>query len=376
MATYTVERFATTARTEGTGAAYTKNLGYIERDLGKHLAEATLADIERLRGRLRSKASGKWYAAILRMFYNRAANDAEEADVERRYRRFARELHWTRENVKARKGPDDILILPEVNRMIENAGSDRNRALLVVLWNTGQRIEAILSLDRNDLDSLSLPPKKNGEAGGAGYSVFFRKVKVQGQEHGSQIIVGVAHVALWLKNHPDPRPEAPLFCDASGLRLRMDGARDVVRNAAKRAGIAKRVHPHMFRGGRFTDYILGGISPPLAEARMGWAPGTKESAKYLALTQEDTFRALLKKEGYETPEKLAVEGIIPPPEKMKAVVPVVPKPGTVPLHGLFITVDGAKSAAEVAEAWREAMGPAILAMIEARAKELSETAKP
>src|SRR5438445_1644856 len=129
---YDAERFAAeSSGKRSTVEMYRRTLGRVERWIGKPLAQASERDILRLKDKLRGMPSGKWHAAVLRMFYNRAY----DATDERRFLKLTRTLKL-RYKI-ARLQETDILTLPEVNAVLEAASSLRDRALIVILWETG-----------------------------------------------------------------------------------------------------------------------------------------------------------------------------------------------------------------------------------------------
>jgi len=110
-----------------------------------------------------------------------------------------------------RLSPDEILTLPEVNKLIAAANSLRDRAILALLWETGARVHEACALRLVDVKEFA--SKENG--GRRFLTVFFPKVKVAGEEHSSLLIESVDPVNAWLRAPPDPRPDAPLFVSAA-----------------------------------------------------------------------------------------------------------------------------------------------------------------
>jgi hypothetical protein len=119
------------------------------------------------------------------------------------------------------------------------------------------------------------------------------------------IIESEPHVTQWLEEHPDPRPQRPLWCKIDQgnpheqigynyIRLRL------LERAHKRAGIEKPVNPHHFRHSRATQ-----LANWLTEAQLcgwfGWVQGSKVPARYVHLSGRDidtAYLALAKTDGY------------------------------------------------------------------------------
>ena len=64
--------------------------------------------------------------------------------------------------------------------------------------------------------------------------------------------VSVPYLRAWFNNHPSRNDiSAPLFCNISegirGRAMTYDDVRKALRVSSKRAGITKRIYPHLFR---------------------------------------------------------------------------------------------------------------------------------
>ena len=85
-----------------------------------------------------------------------------------------------------------------------------------------------------------------------------------------------------------------------------DDVRKALRASSKRAGITKRIYPHLFRHTRASILASRVAEAPL-EAQMGWVPGTKQMATYVHLSGKQTDTAILKAYGVEVPETTIIE---------------------------------------------------------------------
>ncbi len=256
----------------------------LEARLGKPLMEATREDLLRLNKALKEMRGGKQYATILRMFYKTA--DREDL----------RKLL----NVKAKRrriGPDDILTLPEVQRIIDEAHSLRDKALIATLWETGARIHEVLAITLGDVR------REKGDH--LRYHVWFRKAKIPGEEHEGYVIEAAPILARWLAAHPFKREEAPLFPTWDGRPLEpFGGGYFVIKRAVRRARIPKRVTPHTFRHSRATHLLRIGVPEGQVKKLLGWTPESPMLGRYSHLADRDAYKALLKGLGYEDAEKV------------------------------------------------------------------------
>ena len=244
----TIEGFL--ARTEGnerTIARYRDELERFERRIGAPLGSAPTRALEAFKAELRRTRGYRTRARLLRQFY-KAAGQEDRAEIFKPRRSDVRQ---------ARLAPDEILTLPEVNAMLRAARSLRDRALIAVLWESGARISEVNALDVRDVRKLV--SRENG--GREFVTVFFRHAKIQGQQHSALLIEGGEHVRAWLNAYKPESEDWPLFPSGRGDHARMtrNGPERLIAKIAKRAGITKRVYPHLFRHSRTTHLLRLGV---------------------------------------------------------------------------------------------------------------------
>jgi site-specific recombinase XerD len=128
----------------------------------------------------------------------------------------------------------------------------RNRAIIVVLWRCGLRVSEALALHPKDVEL---------DAG---------TVTVLHGKGDRRRVVGIdaqaaAVVAVWLRARAtyELGRRAPLFCtiDARGRGrpLHAQYVREMLKRAAARAGIDKRVHPHGLRHTHAFELVMEGV---------------------------------------------------------------------------------------------------------------------
>ncbi|MFW2386956.1 MAG: tyrosine-type recombinase/integrase [Polyangiales bacterium] len=125
----------------------------------------------------------------------------------------------------------------EIARLLAGAGDDRrNRALVLLLYNTGSRVQELVDLD---LSSLRLDP------------VALVTFDGKGRRQRTCPLWNKTVVAIqqWLAER-GPHP-GPLFVNRQGLRLSRSGVAYILRTIATRAQLeprrAQRVTPHVIR---------------------------------------------------------------------------------------------------------------------------------
>jgi integrase/recombinase XerD len=160
----------------------------------------------------------------------------------------------------------ETLTQDETERLIEAAGSLRDRALLELLYAAGVRISEALKLDLEDV------------------SLDGAWVRVIGKGDRERL-VPVGDVALewlgrWLADgrppllalhHVKPVRGGPLFLGDRGRRLARQQAWTVVKAAAAAAGLADRVSPHTLRHSFATHLLEGGADLRIVQELLGHA---------------------------------------------------------------------------------------------------------
>jgi site-specific recombinase XerD len=149
--------------------------------------------------------------------------------------------------------------------------ADRNRAIILLLLDTGMRATELCELCINHVDL------KN------------RSVKVFGKGDKERILPISARTsqALWkyLASRPNERVNAPLFITKNGTEIDRDRLLKSLRSVGKRAGV-KGANVHRFRHTFAINYLRNGGDPWSLQLMMGHS--SLETVKiYLALAQAD-----------------------------------------------------------------------------------------
>lgn len=126
----------------------------------------------------------------------------------------------------------------------EDAGPDwqaRDAALFTLLYGAGLRIAEALALDVGDVGAGPLRVRGKG-----------------GKERLAPVLPAVAAaLGAWLRRHPAPAPDAPLFVGQKGGRLNPGVAQRSMRLYRERAGLPTHATPHALRHS-FATHLLGG----------------------------------------------------------------------------------------------------------------------
>jgi integrase/recombinase XerD len=206
----------------------------IAKILERDFREAGHTDVARLVSALESCPYAAWtksdYKLVVTRFYKwlRRTDD------------YPPEVRWIKARVidAHRKLPEELLTRTEVDRMIQHAVFGRDRALILALFESGCRVGEIGQLRIRHLQ----------------FDLHGARLIVRGKTGMRRIRVVKAARLLrkWIDIHPlKDDPDSPLWIGLRGMNkhriLTRDAIARVLERAARRAGIKKRVHPHLFR---------------------------------------------------------------------------------------------------------------------------------
>jgi ribosomal protein L40E len=172
--------------------------------------------------------------------------------------------------------------------------------MLFVLYESGARAGELLSLRLRDieLDKYGAVIRVRGKTGA-------RRIR---------IVTAVPDLQLWLNMHPSGNDlNAPLWPKERDPTSSIGVARleHMVRRYAKKAGISKKVHPHVFRHSRATH-----LAKVLTEAQLreffGWTKQSEIPSIYVHLSGRDVDQTLLKHYGVEVEEEERAGAMLKP----------------------------------------------------------------
>ena len=261
---------------------YGATLLQLARIAGKPFESLKKEDILRIVKEVELRNYSEWtkrdYKIILKKFY-RWLKGSEE---------YPEEVRWIRPRIKSKTVlPEEILTTEEVKLMAEKAENLRDKTFILVLYESGCRIGEILS--------LKLKHVQNDENG------MFLIVKGKTGSRRVRILTSASILACWIENHPlKENPEAPLWVTLGTNHrytpLKHATVRTILKKAALKAGIRKRIYPHLFRHSRATH-----LAKHLTEAQlkqfMGWVQGSRMASTYVHLSGRDLDEALLRING-------------------------------------------------------------------------------
>jgi integrase/recombinase XerD len=185
----------------------------------------------------------------------------------------------------------DLLTPQEVERLLRAAPHPRDRAFIALSYEVGGRIGEIGSLRAGDVerDQYSFSVDLDGKTG----------------KRHVRVVLYASHLATWLNLHPErDDPAAPLwprlYKERPLMPLYYPRLLAIVHRTAKRAGIRKRVFPHLFRYSRATHLLASGhLNEAQAKVYFGWVPDSKMLSTYAHLVTRDANDAILRMYGIQ-----------------------------------------------------------------------------
>ncbi|MFC1716111.1 tyrosine-type recombinase/integrase [Candidatus Poribacteria bacterium] len=267
------------------------SLWFIGTHISKPFKRATKKDIIKLCRDIKSQSwtekTKRTHQCILKKFYKWLYGMEQKGQ-------YPEIVAWveTTERKDRNKFPD-IITEEELEQMLQAADNPRDKALTLLLFETGARIGELLNIKlkhiafQDNVGFISL----NGKTGP-------RRVTV---------VASVPILASHIDMHPfKDDPESFLFLTKFNnmegrtgyTQLSYRGANKALKTLAKEAGIKRRVYPHLFRHSSATR-----AAKFLTEAQMkqyyGWTRGSNMPEIYVHLSQRDTEDAIKRMNGMD-----------------------------------------------------------------------------
>jgi len=248
--------------------------------LKKPFKEAQELDIRRVVAEIEqgilAPESKKCFKVMLRKLYRFIRGISEK-------RVYPPEVRWFSINIPQnhRKLPEELLTEEEIQNIIQACRTSRDRALFATLAESGCRVSEI-----------GLMKIKN-----IAFEPYGTRLTVNGKTGMRKILVvsSTPYLQDWLNQHPcNSNPEAYLWHNTQKREvLTYSRIAAILKDAAKVAGIKKRVYPHLLRHSRATA-LAGVLSDAQMKNYLGWTQSSKMAGIYVHLSGKDTDEAILR----------------------------------------------------------------------------------
>jgi site-specific recombinase XerD len=251
---------------------------------GKNFKKVTKNNIKKVIGDMNqstlSENTKKGIKIFLRKFYKFIRNVEGKG-------KYPKEVDWFTVTISnsSEKIPDELLTEEEMFKIVKAAKNDRDRALMIVLCESGCRVGEIGSMQINHI----------------AFEEYGARITVNGKTGMRKILVikSAPYLQTWLNSHPlKDSINAPLWVNYQNKILGYPSIRGILKDCAEKAKINKRVYPHLLRHSRAT-IMAKGISEATMKQYLGWTQSSKMAGVYIHLSGKDTDDAILAANGIE-----------------------------------------------------------------------------
>jgi integrase len=181
----------------------------------------------------------------------------------------------------------DILTRDELDRLERAVWQERDKLIIRLFADCGLRLKELRGLQASDVVRAG------------------RQAYVQVLGKGDRVrAVPIAPTLLrrlerFIERRPEPRSSDAIFLasrrgpDNRYDALTGDGIYQIVQDATRRAGLGKRVHPHLLRHSWMTEMVRSGMSPIQLSMIAGASPEVITEC-YTHLTRDDAYEAMMR----------------------------------------------------------------------------------
>jgi len=246
------------------------------------------------------RKSAKYMVLIIKIFltwlhYHKGLTDELEMP------RFFKDYDL-RERKRKHIDSTEVLTPSEIKKLITKTHNPRDKLLISLLFESACRVSEITDLDIKDVshDNIGAFIKVEGKTG-------IRRLR---------LVDSVPYLTSWVNNHPyNDQPSKPLFFSVDGRsyghRLTTLGVTNVLRMAAKRAGINKRVNPHWFRHSGLDYLARQGFNERDLKIRAGWSKDSNMPSVYLHYEEDEVNNKYAELKGQKPRSETVVNELEP-----------------------------------------------------------------
>ena len=257
-------------------------------------------DTATVKGKRRYTAHSRHtFRATIKKFYRWIAYGDEYISYEKR-RTPPPIVSWLNTQLNAKEynkiKASDILTEDDVLLLINTTDRARDKAYITMLYELGARI--------GEHGSLRIRHLSKSEHG------YVVDLSGKTGDRTPALILAAPYLDAWLNIHPvRDDPDSPLWPRSNSEPplepMYYQDLTNIVRRAAARAGITKRVYNHIFRHSRSTHVLVHGImNETQAKLYFGWTPDSDMLNEYAHLRMIDVNRSYLASYGLGKEEEI------------------------------------------------------------------------
>ncbi|MGB7787850.1 tyrosine-type recombinase/integrase [Methanoregula sp.] len=173
----------------------------------------------------------------------------------------------------------------EVRAMINACMSSRDRALIATLYEGGFRIE--------EIGTLTWSQVKIDD-----YGIIINVDKKTERPRYVRLVAATPYFIQWRNDYPYAiASDGLVFTSRKNLPLRYEGIALQLKKIAARAGLKKRITPHLFRHSRITTMVQQGYNETIIKKVMWGNLHTGMFETYCHLSDTDVDNEILAKQG-------------------------------------------------------------------------------
>jgi integrase/recombinase XerD len=272
---------------------YIDDLVILSKWANKDLKECNRKDIEAVILKLEQSSYAEWtkygFKIGIRKFFTWIRNTEG----------YPEEVRWIKLSFKngKRKLPEELVTEDEVKRMILTTNKVRDKALIAVLYESGCRIQEVLTIKIKSIifDQYGAVINVSGKTGS-------RRVR---------LVFAVPYLQEWLNNHVEhDNPESYVWIGKKSKLISYPSVRKVLQRIAKKAGVNKKVNPHNFRHSR-ASYLANHLTESQLKEVFGWAQASKMASVYVHLSGRNTDEAILRVYGKKIDVETKKDNLVP-----------------------------------------------------------------
>ena len=262
----------------------------LNKDFDKVNKEDIISYLAKLEKTKYTENTKKDYKVGIKKFFKWLNGDKESPEI----------VNWIKANVRRtnQKMPDDLLTEDDIKKIVSSALSTRDKAILFMLYESGARIGEIANLKVRDVtyDDIGTQIIVDGKTGMRKVRLISSEMYVKNYLNGSR--------------HSD-NPNNPLWLKTDGVAMSYSSIAKVLRETVRRAGIKKKVTPHLFRHSRAT-FLAKYLTEAQLCQHLGWSQGSDMPRTYVHMSGRDTDDAILSLYGKKKIEENKEKSVLGP----------------------------------------------------------------
>ena len=193
----------------------------------------------------------------------------------------------------------DLITRDELIAIIGACKTIRDKAIVSTLYESAARISELSRLKWGDIEYTP--------EGIIKLTIHDEKTK---KKRYAPLLMAMEYLAAWRSGYTGkPSDDAYIFIDRDNKPMEYRAMAFQITRAARRAGIEKRMNPHLFRKSRLTEMVREGYQESVIK-EVGWAnQGSLMMKTYIKLGSDDVMNEFLVKQGIKKREQKQKENI-------------------------------------------------------------------